>query len=106
MRKLILVLTVGVLCTFLSKAQTDVDALRYSQMFPGGTARSMAMGDAFGALGGDFSCLSMNPAGIGLFRKNEFTFTPSILDMRTSSTYLGQTSDDSKYNFNLSNVGY
>ena len=106
MRKLILVLTVGVLCTFLSKAQTDVDALRYSQMFPGGTARSMAMGDAFGALGGDFSCLSMNPAGIGLFRKNEFTFTPSILDMRTSSTYLGQTSDAAKYNFNISNIGY
>jgi len=106
MRKLILVLTIGMLCSFQSKAQTDVDALRYSQIFPGGTARAMAMGDAFGALGGDFSCLSMNPAGIGLYRRNEFTFTPSILDMRTSSSYLGQGVDDSKYNFNISNVGY
>src|ERR1035437_2627599 len=101
MRKLIFVLTIGVLCAFQSKAQTDVDALRYSQIFPGGTARSISMGGAFGALGGDFSCLSMNPAGIGLYLRNEFTFTPSIMDMRSSSTYLGQTMDASKYNFNI-----
>lgn len=106
MRKLIFVLTIGVLCAFRSQAQTDVDALRYSQMFPGGTARSISMGGAFGALGGDFSCLSMNPAGIGLYLRNEFTFTPSIMDMRTSSTYLGQTMDATKYNFNISNIGY
>lgn len=106
MRKTIVILAIGLVCTLRLAAQTDVDALRYSQMMPGGTARSIAMGGAFGALGGDFSCLSMNPAGIGLYRRNEFTFTPSILDMRTNSSYLGTSIDASKYNFNISNIGY
>lgn len=106
MRKTIVILAIGLVCSLRLAAQTDVDALRYSQWMPGGTARSMAMGNAFGALGGDFSCLSMNPAGIGLYRRNEFTFTPSILDMRTSSNYLGTSLDASKYNFNISNIGY
>jgi len=33
------------------RAQNETDALRYSQNFFGGTARSTAMGGAFGALG-------------------------------------------------------
>ena len=37
------------------RAQNETDALRYSQNFFGGTARSTAMGGAFGALGGDFA---------------------------------------------------
>jgi len=99
-------LAIGMVCTFRLAAQTDVDALRYSQIFPGGTARSMAMGGAFGALGGDFSCLSMNPAGIGLYRKSEFTFTPSLGDLKANSSYLGTSTDNSRFNFNISNGGY
>ncbi len=41
-------------------AQTADDALRYSQQHYTGTARSMAMGGAFGALGGDFSSIGIN----------------------------------------------
>ncbi len=45
-------------------AQNVDDALRYSQIFYGGTARFMSMGGAFTALGGDISSLSQNPAGL------------------------------------------
>ncbi len=106
MKKLIVLLAIGFVCTFRLAAQTDIDALRYSQILPGGTARSISMGSSFGALGGDFSCLSMNPAGISIYRRSEISFTPSILYIKANSDYLGSTYNDSKYNFNISNIGW
>lgn len=86
-------------------AQNQVDALRYSQLIYGGTARSIAMGNAFGGLGADFSSLSLNPAGIGLYKGSEITFSPSIYAAKTISDYSGNTGEDIKYNFNLINAG-
>lgn len=40
-----------------------------------GTARYSAMGGAFGALGGDLTTIRQNPAGIGVYRSSEITFT-------------------------------
>jgi len=88
------------------RAQNENDALRYSLASFGGTARYMALGGAFGALGADFSTLSTNPAGLGLYNSSEFTFTPSLYVGRTSSDYFNRNSVDSKYNFNMGNVGY
>jgi hypothetical protein len=65
----------------------------------------MAMGGAFGSLGADFSTLSTNPAGIALFKKSEFTFSPSLFIGQTFSTYNGMKRDDSKENFNMGNAG-
>lgn len=87
------------------KAQNEIDALRYSQLSFGGTARFSSMGGAFGALGGDISTLSYNPAGIGIYRKSEITFTPSIFSQTTNSTYNGSSSSDQKLNFNFGNIG-
>lgn len=95
----------GLLCSIASIAQNDIDAMRYSQLSFGGTARFTAMGGSMGALGGDISTLAFNPAGIAVYRRNEFTFTPSVVSQRTSSTYLGTNSSDSKIKLNLSNIG-
>jgi hypothetical protein len=78
----------------------------FSQQYYGTTARSKAMGGAFGALGGDFSTLSTNPAGIAVYRKSEMTITPSVYLNNTKSSSGGYASEDSKYNFNLKNFGY
>ncbi len=86
-------------------AQNEIDALRYSQVYYGSTARSMAMGGSFGALGADFSSLSINPAGIGIYKKSEITITPSNYYVVAKSTYNNNATDDRKYNFNLSNAG-
>lgn len=43
-----------------------------------GTARSMAMGNAFTALGADMVSASLNPAGIGMYVNSDFSFTPVI----------------------------
>lgn len=94
------------LLTSFAQAQNEVDALVFSQSFYQGTARSMAMGGAFGALGADFSTLSTNPAGMGLYRSSEFTFTPEISTGKTASTYNGMFGEDSRTNLGISNLGF
>lgn len=89
----------------LALAQNEIDALRYSQTNFLGTARSSAMAGAFGALGGDFSTLSTNPAGIGLYRRSELTITPSFFNQSTTSDLNGTSLRDSKPNFNFGNAG-
>lgn len=104
--KKLLVATLGFLIGMGSLfAQNEIDALRYSRLNPTGTARFTAMGGAFGALGADFSSLSNNPGGIGLYKSSEITITPSLYFGKTESTYFGDFSEDTKYNFNLGNAG-
>lgn len=87
-------------------AQNEVDALRYSENFYGGTARYMSMGGAFGALGGDMSVLSTNPAGIAVFRSSKFSFTPGMYYNEINSKYYGTGLVDNSYNLNISNIGF
>ena len=105
MKKLISLVTV-IACITTVQAQYVADAIRYSQNFPTLSARSMAMGGAFTSLGGDFSSAYINPAGLGLYRKSEFVFSPGMGYAKTNATYLGQKNDDYKYQFILSNFGY
>lgn len=99
----------GIFIAFTSnslKAQNALDALRYSQLDITGTARYSSMGGAFGALGGDMTTLSVNPGGIGVFAKTEATLTIGLLSTSTDATYLGTTSSDSRFNFNIGNAGF
>ncbi|MFC2111224.1 OmpP1/FadL family transporter [Bacteroidota bacterium] len=105
MKKISIILVLIIAFSFASEAQTEVDALRYSQLTSGGTARFLSTGGAFGAVGADFSVLSMNPAGIGFYKKSELTFTPSLFTSKSESMFNGNPGEDSKYNFNFSNVG-
>jgi hypothetical protein len=102
------IMIIGILLagSLLAKAQNEVDALLFSQSYYQGTARSMAMGGAFGALGADFSALSTNPAGLGLYRSSEFTFTPEISTGKTASTYNTMFGEDSRTNLGISNLGF
>lgn len=105
MKKLINILAIILIGGFAAQAQNEVDALRFSQNFYGGTARSMAVGGAFGSLGGDFSSISMNPAGLGVYRSSEFTFTPTFNYINTNANFLDNNASDFKYNFNFNNIG-
>lgn len=104
MKKLIISITALIVIADVF-AQNDMDALRYSQTEFGGSSRSVATGGAFGALGGDFGSLSINPAGIAVYRESEFTFTPAFYTAFSNSEYLGSNNFESKYNFNFSNIG-
>ena len=94
------------IATLNLSAQNEIDALRYSYLNYGGTARFMSMGGAFGALGGDISTLNTNPAGIGIFRGSEFTITPSLNFSTVGSNYMNTSYEDIKYSFNLRNIGF
>ncbi|TAL71576.1 MAG: hypothetical protein EPN88_05510 [Bacteroidetes bacterium] len=104
MKKISLIILAGLLFITGVNAQNVDDALRYSQIFYGGTARFMSMGGAFTALGGDLSSLSQNPAGLGVFRSSELTITPQLFHVKSSAGFNGITSDY-LYNFNLNQVG-
>ncbi|MCG3166711.1 MAG: hypothetical protein POELPBGB_02491 [Bacteroidia bacterium] len=93
------------LISLTATAQNETDALRYSQTSPTGTARFAALGGAFGALGGDFTTLSFNPAGIAFYRSSELSFTPSIYNSTSTSDYIGTRTKDNKLNFNFGNLG-
>lgn len=103
MIKRILVIALAISTTL--NAQNEVDALRYSTHDNLGTARYSAMGGAFGSLGGEFSALSSNPAGIGMYQFTEFTFTPS-LNVNSTKSYYGETHlSDYKSGLNIGNLG-
>jgi hypothetical protein len=52
--------------------------LSLSQRESSGTARSMAMGGAFTSLGGDMASLGCNPAGFGMYQRNEISFSLGV----------------------------
>ena len=90
-------------------AQTISDALRYSNLEVGGTARTVGVGGGIGALGADYSVLSTNPAGIAAFRTNEFVITPGVYNSKVTSLLERGTGnepiDESLAKFNLANIG-
>ncbi len=86
-------------------AQSDVDALRFSMLDFGGTARALGSGNAYGALGGDMSAASMNPAGLGIYRSSELTISTRLLSLDADASYYGQTLNDNRYDFALNNAG-
>ena len=86
-------------------AQDDADVLRYSQTQPGGTARSISLGGATGALGADFSNASNNPAGLGMYRTSELTFSPGIIGGSTTANYFANENQETKLNFGFGNFG-
>ena len=94
-----------VFASFVSFSQNDIDALRYSQTGIGGNARFISMGGAFGALGGNTSCLSYNPAGIGIYRKGEINITPGVNFSSVKSTYNGTETKDFTPSLVLNGLG-
>jgi len=61
-----------IVCSFLLKAQTLSQGLLFSRNNTSATARALSLGNNMGALGGDLSSLSQNPAGLGLYRRSSF----------------------------------
>jgi len=89
--------------------QTAFDALRYSTLDITATARNMGVGGAMSGLGGDFSNLSTNPAGIGVFRYSEIMLTPALTRINATATLENTTMPDeiksAENKFLLSNLG-
>lgn len=82
------------------------DACLFSQTYYQGTAKAMGMGNALGAVGGDMTSVCINPAGMGLYRSNEFTTTLSLMDNYHSSSYYGSDNGGNKMRLSIPNIGF
>lgn len=78
MRKLAILAFMPLTCG-MALAQDTYDAARFASSDLNGTARFVGMGGALGALGGDISVMSTNPAGTAMFRRNDVAITLSGL---------------------------
>jgi hypothetical protein len=106
MKKILYILLISLCNSSFSVAQTHEDALRFTQNMYEGTARFQGMGGAFAALGGDFTTLSINPAGIAVFRSSEFSITPASVFVSSPGTYLNNKTTDNKARLGLGNAGW
>lgn len=96
----------SVLAFGASYAQEPADALRYSYLTqPGGTARNQAIGGAGASLGGEFSSLFINPAGLGFYKTGDFVLTPGYSLKNGNSNYLDKSGSAKQNNFNLGASG-
>jgi hypothetical protein len=75
MKKFILVLIMLPFWHHFLTAQSATEALRYSALQYGGTARSLGVGNSMSVLGGDFTGIGINPAGLALFRETDLSFS-------------------------------
>lgn len=76
-----------VLAAVTAGAQTMYDAINFSNLNYSGTARSMAVGNAMTALGGDLGAIAVNPAGSGVYNYSEFSITPGLSISSVSNRY-------------------
>jgi hypothetical protein len=88
-----------------AQAQEVSDAMRYAQDNLTGTARFRGMSGAFGALGGDFSAIGVNPAGSAVFTTNQIAITLSNYSISNKSRYFGTTTKERDNSFDLNQLG-
>ena len=97
-------LIIMILFPFFASAQTENDMIDFSTIYYQGTAKSAAMGNAMGAVGSDFSAIAINPAGLGLFRKATFIYTPSFYSISTESDYKNNNGSDRAFKLHTNNI--
>jgi hypothetical protein len=88
-----------------SDLNTAADAVRYSLDNITGTARFRAMGGAMGAVGGDVSAMTVNPAGSAIFNFNSGTISVSSYNTKNEANYYGTGTAKRDNSIDLNQVG-
>jgi hypothetical protein len=96
----------GILLAQQTIAQLPEDALRFSWITSGGSARNQAIGGAMGSLGGDITATYVNPAGIGLYRTGEMVISPGFAMLKNKTNFRGTDAQDNKNSFNYGASGF
>lgn len=86
-------------------SQLTSDALLFGASNPTINARSMALGNALGALGGDLSTASFNPAGLAIYRRSEASLSIGGLFEQIQTDFLGSNTSDGMAQFSFGNLG-
>lgn len=105
MRKITYIIVSLLILSGYTYGQSEIEANQFSRNELYGTARSISMGGAFGALGGDLTGVSINPAGIAVYRSSEVSATAVFQSEKFKAGNEKYT--DNKFNFrNIGFVGY
>lgn len=81
------------------------DMFTLSQVnFGFGTARSMAMAGAFTSLGADVASMGINPAGLGMYRSNDLSFSP-LMGFQSADNSAAAWGDNKQSRFAVSSLG-
>ena len=104
MKRIITSVAAILLVAASANAQNIVNAAHIGSESISGTARYRSMAGAFGALGGDPSVITDNPAGLAIYRgTNVLTITPHWGFTGTKSKG-SEEATNSDHNFALSNL--
>ena len=76
-----------------------------SQREAAGTARSMGIGGAFTSLGADMASFGYNPAGFGMYQRNEISVSLGLGTTHAKNYNAYSTSDNNRTRFVVNNFG-
>ncbi len=117
MKRLISAITIALAMAAVAQAQStsgillnrDIvpasSFLSLSQRESAGTARSMAMGGAFTSLGADMASLGYNPAGFGMYQRNEVSVTLGLGINKAKNYNAYNYGDNTSVRCAINNVG-
>jgi len=94
MKRILVLLASLAICLGLG-AQTMYDGMEFCKNVPFGTARSIALGNAVTALGGDLGSVSINPAGSAVSPYAQVAVSPALNISVVNSSY--STSGDAAF---------
>ena len=104
--KKIFLFVMGICAFAWAKAQLSPDyPLYFSQYGINGTANYISRAGAIGAVGGDIMSSHYNPAGLGLYKKSEISFSSGINFNFNDSDIEGISANDNRTSFNYGNFG-
>lgn len=104
MKKLLLIITSLFLAGNI-QSQNITDAYRYSSEELNGTARFQALSGAFGALGGDLSAITVNPASSAVFLNSFGTLSLGHRSTNKEVDYFGTGTSNDNSDFNFTQAG-
>jgi len=107
MKQLFIIATLFVATSMSYSQSLDYQdlALIFSQDDVNGSARFTGMSGAFGAVGGDISSISINPAGLAMYNNSAFSGTFNSRETDITSTYYGNSLTTQDQFFNISHAG-
>ena len=99
-------LLIGIFLIGDAFSQNPDDVVRNAWFIPNGTARSNSIAGATGALGGDISSVSTNPAGLGFYKTREVVISPAFLLNNNKADFRGTSANNTtKSGFQLGTTG-
>ena len=112
MKRILVTIIAFAAISFAAGAQDMYYAEMLSRNNYYGTARSVALGNAMTALGGDLGSIGINPAGSAVAPYGQLTITPGVLISSSGASYspdgsevFGKAFRTSHPKFNLPNLG-